>query len=178
MKFIQIFFFAAALCLGVSAHAQPIAITPVTTADYGTVAVGQSKTLSFNITSTSFPPETLRHVIQTSDIADGWGATPSPHFSLAMGTCNAQWDGTGSALSAPGCRIDVTFAPTAAVGALNAYVIASNQNAGAWANLTLVAAAAAAPVSPASIPTLSQWGMILMSAMLGLFAAWRMRGRA
>lgn len=43
------------------------------------------------------------------------------------------------------------------------------------------AVAAAAPIAPttqASIPTLSEWGVILMSVMLGLFAALRMRSRA
>lgn len=45
-------------------------------------------------------------------------------------------------------------------------------------SFAVAAAAAPLPTTPASIPTLSQWGVILMSAALGLFAAWRVRRQA
>ncbi len=188
MNVYQSLLVSVGLVLSLSAHAQSIKVTPVTVTTFGNVTVGSSATLQFDITDPTFPApgnaQYLRTLTQSTDPFDMFGAAPTPGFTLNLGTCVPAVGVAGTPLnSTTGCRFSITFAPSAP-GAASTFIIATNEPSGIWDNtVELTGTGVAAPVVPVvpaaatSIPTLSEWGMLFMSALLGLFAAMRLRRR-
>jgi len=166
---------AIALLLGLSAgaaFANP-RFTPATY-DFGSVQVGSSATVTVFLDQDPGYPDHLR----TLGIAAGTAltnATTFGDFTLDYGNCTFAANGpTGSPLTT-GCTFSLTYAPTTA-GTANAVVTATDYQLGLWG--TMAVSATAAPASaPASIPTLSEWGLIGLSSLLAMFGLSRMRRR-
>ncbi|MDP3230790.1 MAG: IPTL-CTERM sorting domain-containing protein [Acidovorax sp.] len=185
MNVYQSLLVSVGLVLSLSSHAQSIKVTPVTVTTFGNVTVGSSATLQFDITDPTFPApgnnQYLRTLVQSTDAFDLFGATPAPGFTLNLGTCVPAVGVAGTPLNdTTGCRFSITFAPSAP-GAASTFIVATNEPSGIWDNtVQLTGTGVAVPVVPVaatSIPTLSEWGMLFMSALLGLFAVMRLRRR-
>lgn len=97
-------------------------------------------------------------------------------FVLTPGTCVASGPG-GSPLSVGGgCRFSLTYTPTAP-GSVTAVVTATDWWNGHWGNMAITATGTPAMAAPTSIPTLSEWGLIAASTLVGLFGLASMRNR-
>lgn len=100
----------------------------------------------------------------------GWTAVSAP-FALTGGSC-----GSPPVILGPGesCTLQYSFSPTSA-GSFSQTVTVSAGASSAQFTLSGEAAAAAAPVLP--IPTLGQWGLMLLGAVLLLVAGYRLSAR-
>ncbi len=72
-----------------------------------------------------------------------------------------------------------TYTPNAGFAGADAFSYRANDGADSLATtVSLTVSAAVTPAGPASIPTLSEWGLIGLSSLVGLFALGRVRRRA
>lgn len=140
--------------------------------NFGSVPVGSSATLPVDLDLAS-GSDRLRSLGVGGTVSMTW-ATTFGDFQLTPGTCNASGP-TGSVLSpGTGCQFSLTYTPTAP-GSVSAVVTVTDWRDGHWGNMAVTALAV--PATPASIPTLSEWGLIGMSSVLAMFGLARMRRR-
>ncbi len=125
--------------------------------DFGTIVIGQTGTGTVLLTNTGNDILNLVQMIVDND----------PPFSITGGSCV----GTTSLDPNESCTIDLQFAPNAAGNFTGNLIIDSN----AANNPHLVFALAGRAVNIAAVPTLSAWGLLLMSIMLGLIGFARSR---
>jgi hypothetical protein len=89
-------------------------------------------------------------------------------FSVAQGTCGSL---TPTIAAGGSCALALTFAPTSA-GAKSATLTITHDATGSPTTVSL------AGLSSTQIPTLSEWGMIALGALLLSTMIWTMRRRS
>lgn len=138
--------------------------------DFGAVPVGSSATLSVNLRLAS-GSDRLRSIGINAAQVMTW-ATSFGDFQLSQGTCNA-FGASGTPLSTmSNCNFSLTYSPTAP-GKSTAVVTVTDHFDGHWGTMTV----SATGLAPASVPTLSQWSLAGLSAMLAMAALVGMRRR-
>ena len=139
----------------------------------GTSSATPGGTVIYTITVTNNGPSPATGVIVTDDLPAGLtlnSATPS------QGTCNASDPvscNLGTILSGASATITLSTTVTATSGTIsNTASVTSNEGDSDTASSTPIPVGSA-EVAP--IPTVSEWGLILMAAMLAIAAALKMR---
>lgn len=72
-----------------------------------------------------------------------------------------------------------TYSPSSGYSGADSFTYAASDGFGTPpVSVSLTVSPAAAPAAPASIPTLSQWGLLALSSLMGVFALGRVRKRS
>lgn len=146
------------VALSGSGGAPGFSVSP-TSYTYALTAFGSTKVQSFTVTNTGTTPLT----VSTATLS----GTNANQFSVSQGTC-------ASAVAAGAtCSLTATFAPTLASGAGSKTATLTIPNdAGSPVTVALNGTSAAAL---AAIPTLSEWGLIVMFVLLAATATLSIR---
>ncbi len=155
--------------VAVTAPEADIEITKTTTATTAT----PGGTLSYTITVTNAGPSDATNVVVTDDLPAGLAfvsATPS------QGTCNASDPVTcnlGTIINGGSATITLTAQVTATSGTIANTASVTSTEGDTDSSTTAPIPVASAEV--AAIPTASEWGLMLLAAMLAIAAAMKMR---